>query len=89
MGSSSPIRDQTQAPCIGSREFWPLDHQGNPCFILPNGVFTSYFINGSVCFTKTCSVLKGCPHNGSRKDEAERVWIPAVVRLVTDQVPVP
>ena len=29
-GSSSLTRDQTQAPCIGSGESYPLDHQGSP-----------------------------------------------------------
>ena len=29
-GSSSLTRDQTQAPCIGSAESYPLDHQGGP-----------------------------------------------------------
>ena len=29
-GSSSLTRDQTQTPCIGSTESWPLDHQGGP-----------------------------------------------------------
>ena len=28
--SSSPARDRTQAPCIGSAESYPLDHQGSP-----------------------------------------------------------
>ena len=28
-GSSSLTRDQTQAPCIGSVESYPLDHQGS------------------------------------------------------------
>ena len=28
--SSSPTRDRTQAPCIGSRESYPLDCQGSP-----------------------------------------------------------
>ena len=30
VGSSSPTRDQTQAPCIASLESYPLDHQGSP-----------------------------------------------------------
>ena len=30
VGSSSPTRDATQAPCIGSVESYPLDHQGSP-----------------------------------------------------------
>ena len=30
VGSSSLTRDQTQAPCIGSAESYPLDHQGSP-----------------------------------------------------------
>ena len=29
-GSSSPTRDQTRAPCIGSVESYPLDYQGSP-----------------------------------------------------------
>ena len=29
-GSSYPTRDQTRAPCIGSTESYPLDHQGSP-----------------------------------------------------------
>ena len=35
-GSSSLARDQTQAPCIGSAESQPLDHQE-----VPNTVFCS------------------------------------------------
>ena len=27
---SSPTQDRTQAPCIGSTESEPLDHQGGP-----------------------------------------------------------
>ena len=30
MGSSSLTRDQTWAPWIGSRKFYPLDHHGSP-----------------------------------------------------------
>ena len=30
VGSSSLTRDQTWAPCIGSAESYPLDHQGSP-----------------------------------------------------------
>ena len=30
VGSSSLTRDRTQAPCIGSSESQPLDHQGSP-----------------------------------------------------------
>ena len=33
--SSSPTRDGTRAPCIGSAESYPLDRQGNPL----NGAF--------------------------------------------------
>ena len=29
--SSSPTRDRTRAPGIGSVESYPLDHQGGPC----------------------------------------------------------
>ena len=31
VGSSSLIRDRTPAPCTGSAESYPLDHQGSPC----------------------------------------------------------
>ena len=31
VGSSSLTRDRTWAPCIGSVESYPLDHQGSPC----------------------------------------------------------
>ena len=30
LGSSSPTRDQTWGPCVGSGESYPLDHQGGP-----------------------------------------------------------
>ena len=30
VGSSSLTRDQTQAPCTGSAESYPLRHQGSP-----------------------------------------------------------
>ena len=30
VGSGSLTRDRTQAPCIGSMEFKPLDHEGSP-----------------------------------------------------------
>ena len=30
MGSSSPTRDRTQAPCTESMVSDPLDHQGSP-----------------------------------------------------------
>ena len=47
VGSSSQTRDQTQAPCVGSPESQPLDHQGSPQFdffkiiILHNILFCS------------------------------------------------
>ena len=34
VGSSSLTRDQTQAPCTGSREPQPLDHKGSPLITL-------------------------------------------------------
>ena len=33
-GSSSPSRDGTRAPCIGSGESYPLDHHGSPSYHL-------------------------------------------------------
>ena len=35
-GSSSPNMDRTPAPCIGSVESYPLDHQGSPWKTLIN-----------------------------------------------------
>ena len=32
VGSSSPTRDRTRAPCIGSVESYPLAHQGSPTY---------------------------------------------------------
>ena len=34
VGSSSPTRDRTRAPCIGSMVSYPLDHQGSPLAIV-------------------------------------------------------
>ena len=39
VGSSSPTRDGTQAPCFGSVEFYPLDHKGSPEIIIRILVF--------------------------------------------------
>ena len=46
VGFSSLTRDRTQAPCTGSTESQPLDHQGSPhspifssVFVLPNHTF--------------------------------------------------
>ena len=41
VGSSSLTRDRTLAPCIGSVESYPLDHQGSP----PHYIYSSYFLN--------------------------------------------
>ena len=45
-GSSSPTRDRTQAPCIGSAVSYPLDHQGSPLLgflISPIFFFNFYY----------------------------------------------
>ena len=34
VGSSSPTRDRTWAPCIGSAGSYPLDHQGSPTTLI-------------------------------------------------------
>ena len=34
VGSSSLMRDQTRAPCIGSTEFYSLDHQQSPNYTI-------------------------------------------------------
>ena len=41
VGSSTPTRNATRAPCIGSVESYPLDHQGSP-LILVNLNLNSY-----------------------------------------------
>ncbi|XP_061031157.1 DNA repair protein RAD51 homolog 3 isoform X2 [Eubalaena glacialis] len=43
-GSSSPTRDRTQTPCIGSTESYPLDHQGSPfdCSLLVIFLYNVY-----------------------------------------------
>ena len=52
VGSSSPTRDRTQAPCIGSVESYPQDHQGSPLPIFKLGCLGFLF----VCFL--CGVLR-------------------------------
>ena len=50
-GSRSPTRDQTRAPCIGSTESYPLDHQGSPSsyfFTFSILVFFYYKIHGAI-----------------------------------------
>ena len=42
-GSSSPTRDWTQAPCIGSAGSYPLDHQGTPFAQFVIGLFSFFF----------------------------------------------
>ena len=36
VGCNSLTKDQTWAPCIGSAECWPLDHQGSPRILFLN-----------------------------------------------------
>ena len=43
-GSSSPTRDRTQVPCIGSAESYQLDHQGSP----QHNQFYSFFLDGCI-----------------------------------------
>ena len=61
VGSSSPTRDQTCAPCSGSAESWPLDRQGSLLpFILGATslfmVFKSFLFKYS-WFTMLCEFL--------------------------------
>ena len=42
VGSSSPTKGRVQATCIGSTEFYPLDHQGSP----RRGEYNSLFTDG-------------------------------------------
>ena len=46
-GSSSPTRDRTWAPCIGSAESYPLDHQGSlpTCFDWSENLLHKAFIS--------------------------------------------
>ena len=51
MESSSLTRDQTQAPCIGNTQSYPLDHQGSPraaCSIPL--IYMSVFVPVPHCF---------------------------------------
>ena len=43
---SSPTRDRTRAPCSGSAESWPLDHQGSPhvLFWCQKNMWNAYII---------------------------------------------
>ena len=59
VGSSSLIRDRTQASCIGSTEPQPLDHQGSPCFQL----FVLKIIN--LCKNEKDCALSSCTHPDS------------------------
>ena len=52
VGSSSPTRDQTHAPCMGNMEFQPQDYQGSPWLL----VFTAMVV-GVMCM----SVAQSCP----------------------------
>ena len=45
VGYSSPTRDQTWAPCIGSVGSQPLDHQGGPS--VPTLLLSEYFAPSS------------------------------------------
>ena len=54
-GSSSPTRNGTRAPCIGSTESYPLDHKGSPCdwfchktilFIFLKNQLLGFFLGG-------------------------------------------
>ena len=49
--SSSLTRDQTQAPCIGNTQSYPLDHQGSPCAAcsIPL-IYMSVFVPVPHCF---------------------------------------
>ena len=66
-GSSSPTRDRTWAPCIGSVESYPLGHQGSP-----RGVFCLFvfYLCSWLCwvlvaacgisFVAACGLLSSC-----------------------------
>ena len=47
---SSPTRDQTHSPCIGSTESKPLDHQRSPCFNTFSYTFFLLFKQEPTCF---------------------------------------
>ena len=48
--SSSPTRDWTRAPCIGSTESYPLDHQGSPGFVFIKKSYCPVFIRCRLVF---------------------------------------
>ena len=48
-GSSSPTRDWTQAPCIGSVESYPLDHQESSSSVLLNNHFWAFTVSLAQC----------------------------------------
>ena len=54
MGSSSLTRERTHAPCIGSIESWPLNHQGSPWthfyFTRALFLFSGYSFLVAFCF---------------------------------------
>ena len=51
VGSSSPARDQTLAPCIGSAESYPLDHLGSSqsAFLTSSQVVLRLLVRGPHC----------------------------------------
>ena len=53
-GSSSPTRDRTRAPCIGSTEAYPLDHQGSPRHTLINYICVGLFPGSRFCHIDLC-----------------------------------
>ena len=55
MGSSSLTRDRTHAPCTGSAEPQPLDHQASPNILL---FLTAFFF----FLPAVCCLNEGVPH---------------------------
>ena len=69
VGSSSLTRDQTRAPCTGSLESQPLDHQGSPCAHLLNILDTDFSQSLSIL---TCVCLQP-KHN---QEQSTFAWHP-------------
>ena len=72
VGSSSLPRDGTQAPCIGSGESEPLDHQGTPeyCAVGCISPPAEYSVEGERLNLKLQSF--GCLMRRARKDPDAR-----------------
>ena len=66
---SSPTRNQTLAPCSGSTESWPLDHQGIPWLFFLKHCKLLFFLKNRLYFLEqfqVCSRIDEPPLTGHR-----------------------